>query len=126
MSTVRSNIDHVEVDLRHNLGFLKNPKRFNVAITRPQVLFPFEFNVIKFSLNHDFQALLIVIGNPFVLAEDPHWKALLQYAVVNGAYKGCDLEDRIPFEGADGEETEEDEEYFPFPLCPPFRLINFS
>ena len=38
------------------LGFLKNPKRFNVALTRAK-------------------ALVIVIGNPAVLAHDPHWWA---------------------------------------------------
>lgn len=37
ISTVRSSADNISSDLQHNLGFLKNPKRFNVAITRPRV-----------------------------------------------------------------------------------------
>jgi helicase MOV-10 len=48
ISTVRANAALLEVDYQHNLGFLANPKRFNVAITRPK-------------------ALLIVIGDPDVL-----------------------------------------------------------
>ena len=72
ISTVRSSKEYIESDIKHNLGFLVNPKRFNVAITRPQ-------------------ALLIVIGNPHVLAQDAHWAALLRYAVDHGAYKGCEL-----------------------------------
>lgn len=54
ISTVRSSPDWVGCDVRHNLGFLHNPKRFNVAITRAQ-------------------ALLIVVGNPNVLRLDFHW-----------------------------------------------------
>lgn len=45
---VRSNESLVGVDVRHSVGFLSNPKRFNVAVTRAQ-------------------ALLVVIGNPHVL-----------------------------------------------------------
>ena len=45
---VRSSASYVSFDQRHALGFLSNPKRFNVAITRAQ-------------------ALLIVIGNPHIL-----------------------------------------------------------
>ena len=51
ISTVRSNADHIGFDLKHNLGFLDNPKRFNVAVTRAQ-------------------ALLIIVGNPSVLGRD--------------------------------------------------------
>lgn len=50
ISTVRSSAEHIESDLKHNLGFLRNPKRFNVAVTRAQ-------------------ALLIIVGNPHVLAQ---------------------------------------------------------
>ena len=62
ISTVRSNSDFVEFDTKHHLGFLVNPKRFNVAITRAQ-------------------ALLIVVGNPAVLAADVHWGQLLNLAL---------------------------------------------
>jgi len=62
------------LDYKHNLGFLQNPKRFNVAITRAQ-------------------ALLIVVGNPQVLASDPCWGALLVHCQRNNAYIGPKLED---------------------------------
>ena len=48
LSTVRSNPDYVQIDQVAKIGFLKDKKRFNVAITRSQ-------------------ALLIVIGNPNIL-----------------------------------------------------------
>ena len=66
ISTVRSNKEFLEFDLEHRLGFLDNPKRFNVAITRAI-------------------GLLIVVGNPQVLRTDPHWRAFLQYAANNDA-----------------------------------------
>jgi hypothetical protein len=50
ISTVRSSTEHIESDLKHNLGFLRSPKRFNVATTRAK-------------------ALMIIIGNPHVLAQ---------------------------------------------------------
>uniref|UniRef100_A0AAR2K7F0 RNA helicase n=1 Tax=Pygocentrus nattereri TaxID=42514 RepID=A0AAR2K7F0_PYGNA len=71
LSTVRSNEALPSGDLQSALGFLSNPKRFNVAITRPK-------------------ALLIVIGNPHVLIKDPCFHALLQYTYENGAFLGCD------------------------------------
>ena len=40
----------MDIDLRYTLGFLSNPKRFNVAITRAH-------------------ALLVIVGNPHVLAQ---------------------------------------------------------
>ncbi|KAL4226058.1 hypothetical protein ACF0H5_014046 [Mactra antiquata] len=72
ISTVRSNEDLIGFDEHHTLGFLSNPKRFNVAITRAQ-------------------ALLIVIGNPFILTQDKYWRDLITYCVELGAYRGCDL-----------------------------------
>jgi hypothetical protein len=72
LSAVRSTQEHVAFDARHALGFLSNPKRFNVAVTRAR-------------------ALLVVVGNPAVLARDECWAALLRHAVRNGAYQGCAL-----------------------------------
>ncbi|KAG5830473.1 hypothetical protein ANANG_G00311000 [Anguilla anguilla] len=71
LSTVRSNEVAATEDKQYVLGFLSNPKRFNVAITRPK-------------------ALLIVVGNPHVLIKDPCFSALLQYCFENGAFLGCD------------------------------------
>ena len=50
VSTVRSTPQYVLTDKQYKLGFLQNPKRFNVAITRAQ-------------------ALLIVVGNPRILIQ---------------------------------------------------------
>ncbi|KAI2667140.1 RNA helicase Mov10l1 [Labeo rohita] len=68
---VRSNESLLNEELQSMLGFLSNPKRFNVAITRAK-------------------ALLIVIGNPHVLIKDPCFSALLQYSHDNRAFVGCD------------------------------------
>nr|XP_054752210.1 RNA helicase Mov10l1-like [Lytechinus pictus]XP_054752211.1 RNA helicase Mov10l1-like [Lytechinus pictus] len=93
ISTVRSSASLMNFDIRHQLGFLSNPKRFNVAITRPQ-------------------ALLIVVGNPHLLVNDYHWRALLKYCLKNGAYVGCEppTEDTIKsFDDPQAEEKEETE-----------------
>jgi len=61
ISTVRSQNDLLVHDRKYNLGFVANEKRFNVAITRAK-------------------ALLIVVGNPRVLATDKkNWLPLLQF-----------------------------------------------
>ncbi|XP_040452539.1 RNA helicase Mov10l1 [Falco naumanni] len=71
LSTVRSHEGLFDDD-KHCLGFLSNPKRFNVAITRSK-------------------ALLIVVGNPHVLVKDPCFCELLEYSLMNRVYVGCDL-----------------------------------
>lgn len=69
ISTVRSNPDHLAFDTKHLLGFVGNPKRFNVAITRAM-------------------ALLIVVGNPDILSRDPNWHALLHRCAKKGSWVG--------------------------------------
>ncbi len=55
----------------HNcVGFMNNPKRYNVAITRGK-------------------ALAIFIGNPNVLCQDKYWRELLLFCVKNKTYRGC-------------------------------------
>ncbi|KAE8623124.1 hypothetical protein XENTR_v10005508 [Xenopus tropicalis] len=74
ISTVRSSQDYVKFDESFSLGFLKNPKRFNVAVTRAK-------------------ALLILIGNPRILNKDPNWSKFLKYCSDNGSCTGFPLED---------------------------------
>ncbi|KAJ8488175.1 hypothetical protein ONZ45_g14054 [Pleurotus djamor] len=69
VSTVRSSSDFLEYDLRHTLGFVANPRRFNVAVTRAK-------------------ALLIVVGDPAVLSLDPLWRNFLNYVHLNNGWKG--------------------------------------
>ncbi|KAJ8508765.1 hypothetical protein ONZ45_g9006 [Pleurotus djamor] len=71
VSTVRSSREFVEYDLRHTLGFVANPRRFNVTVTRAQ-------------------ALLIIVGDPAVLSLDPLWRSFLNYIHTNGGWKGPD------------------------------------
>uniref|UniRef100_A0A8C5MH71 RNA helicase n=1 Tax=Leptobrachium leishanense TaxID=445787 RepID=A0A8C5MH71_9ANUR len=74
ISTVRSSETYVKHDEDFNLGFLKNPKRFNVAITRAK-------------------ALLILVGNPIILSKDTNWCKFLNYCRDNGAYTGFPIEE---------------------------------
>ncbi|XP_068029517.1 helicase MOV-10 isoform X2 [Anomalospiza imberbis] len=74
ISTVRSCSTYLQFDQTFRLGFLKNPKRFNVAITRAK-------------------ALLIVVGNPTVLSKDHHWCRFLRYCKEQGGYTGYPYED---------------------------------
>lgn len=69
VSTVRSSPDYAEIDQQFNLGFVKNEKRFNVAVTRAR-------------------ALLIVVGNPRVLTTDPTWNRFIQYCHDEEGYTG--------------------------------------
>lgn len=76
VSTVRSSEENLSEDKRHILGFLSNPKRFNVAITRAK-------------------ALLIVVGNPHILLKDQCWGTFLEYCVLNNVYVGCNLPNEL-------------------------------
>ncbi|KAK1216105.1 hypothetical protein PQX77_021283 [Marasmius sp. AFHP31] len=69
VSTVRSSREAVDYDLRHTLGFVANPRRFNVAITRAR-------------------SLLAIVGDPNVLSLDPLWRSFLNYVYENGGWTG--------------------------------------
>ncbi|KAG8944210.1 hypothetical protein FRC03_002138 [Tulasnella sp. 419] len=72
ISTVRSSLDFVSYDICHNLGFLAQPRRFNVALT-------------------SCQALLIIIGSPNILRLDPLWRSFLNYIHQRGGWKGLPI-----------------------------------
>ena len=95
LSTVRAEMEHLAHDLKYNLGFVSNEKRFNVALTRPK-------------------ALLVVVGSPRVLATDTeHWLPLLRYCKNNGGWMGAPWDEQEEdLLGADGlsSSSEEDEE----------------
>jgi len=72
VSTVRSDKSFLSFDSKHALGFLQNPKRFNVAVTRAK-------------------ALLVVVGSANVLCEDEQWRAFIEYCHQHRAYDGPPL-----------------------------------
>jgi len=72
MSTVRSSPESVETDLKHTLGFVANPRRLNVAVTRAQ-------------------AMLIIVGDPAVLSLDPLWRSFLNYIHLRGGWTGSPI-----------------------------------
>ncbi|KAH9948070.1 P-loop containing nucleoside triphosphate hydrolase protein, partial [Amylocystis lapponica] len=69
VSTVRSSRELIKYDAKYTLGFVANPRRFNVAMTRAQ-------------------ALLVVVGDPLVLSIDPIWRLFLNYVHLNGGWRG--------------------------------------
>ncbi|KAL0574390.1 hypothetical protein V5O48_007565 [Marasmius crinis-equi] len=72
VSCVRSSQDFINFDLKRTLGFVANPERFNVAVTRAQ-------------------ALLVVVGDPSVLGLDPLWRKFLNYVHTNGGWTGLPI-----------------------------------
>ncbi|XP_072537725.1 putative helicase mov-10-B.2 [Salminus brasiliensis] len=79
VSTVRSSSQYINIDADFNIGFLKNEKRFNVAMTRAK-------------------SLLIVVGNPIILSSDFSWSRFIQYCTDEGGYTGLN---RAIVEGPD-------------------------
>ncbi|CAN0359015.1 unnamed protein product, partial [Discosporangium mesarthrocarpum] len=68
LSTTLSRRHRMEKEAR--IGFLGDPKRFNVALTRAQ-------------------ALAVVVGNPNLLVTEDYWCDLLVYCRDNDAIRGC-------------------------------------
>ncbi|KAJ1477069.1 AAA domain-containing protein [Baffinella frigidus] len=86
LSTTLSNTERLASDQDSSVGFLNNPRRFNVALTRAK-------------------ALCIVVGNPLVMLARPHWRALLHHCLRTRSYAGCPPP---PECGVEGEELGED------------------
>lgn len=98
LSTVRSERSLLSHDQKYNLGFVANEKRFNVAITRAK-------------------ALLIVIGNPLVLATDKeNWLPFLRFCRNNGGWNGDEWnvdeeeEGNVTYTGAGDTRVDQDDE----------------
>lgn len=72
ISTVRSTVSLLGEDLKHTLGFVQTPKRLNVALTRAQIA-------------------AVLFCNPHLLSADPLWNKIIEYAVKEDKYMGCDL-----------------------------------
>lgn len=93
ISTVRSNLEFVQSDITHTLGFVANPRRFNgmvflyqsFAQTLMSLLFPVAITRA--------QALLVIIGDPIVLSLDPLWRSFLEYIYTSGGWKGVPTPD---------------------------------
>ncbi|RPD55533.1 P-loop containing nucleoside triphosphate hydrolase protein [Lentinus tigrinus ALCF2SS1-7] len=69
ISTVRSSADLLAYDAKFTLGFVSNPRRFNVAVSRAQ-------------------ALLIVVGDASILSVDPIWRGFMNYVYLHGGWRG--------------------------------------
>ncbi|XP_017057969.1 probable RNA helicase armi [Drosophila ficusphila] len=76
ISTVRSSESILRNDSKLSLGFVRSKKRMNVAISRAR-------------------AMMIVFGNPHLLAVDDCWRQLILFCANNNAYFGCELPESI-------------------------------
>jgi len=75
LSTVRSSSRYLQNDQQFRLGFVSNPKRMNVAISRAR-------------------SLLIIVGNARLLySNDPYWKKFLEHCFNNNLFEGPFWED---------------------------------
>ncbi|XP_053615396.1 probable RNA helicase armi [Plodia interpunctella] len=72
ISTVRASASYLVEDLKHALGFVMNPKRVNVALTRAQVA-------------------AFLFCDPHLLIRDFLWQRVIQQAVKEDKYFGCHL-----------------------------------
>jgi len=114
ISTVRSMKENLKYDARFKLGFLRNPRRLNVAISRAR-------------------ALLVVIGNAALLSNDPYWMKFFAYCNEMQCYVGPDIfspstEDSEgspsdeEFEGAFSDDFSGDENQYGINVDSPWQL----
>jgi len=88
ITTVRSRRQWLAYDRRHKLGFTFDEKKLNTALTRSI-------------------GLLVVIGDPYCLMEEPKWRETLELADAYGCYEGIPLHDDKYMEERKRREEEE-------------------
>ena len=91
ISTVRSSRDYIETDLRHTLGFVSHPRRFNGMACLLYAVKCAKLGIVAVTRA---KALLIVIGDPGTLSLDPLWRRFLTMIHRNGGWTG----DEIPWD----------------------------
>jgi len=91
ISTVRSSRSSIETDLRHALGFISNPRRFNGMAHFSYVTERAKLRIVAVTRA---KALLIVVGDPTTLGMDPLWRRFLALIHRNGGWAG----DEIPWD----------------------------
>jgi helicase MOV-10 len=80
----------VSYDLRHTLGFVANPRRFNGLWQRLKYHRSLILNIFVVAITRA-KALLIIVGDPLVLALDPLWRSFLNYIYLNRGWAGPDI-----------------------------------
>ena len=88
ISTVRSSKSRIETDLRHALGFVSNPRRFNGMARFSYVTQCAKLCTVAVTRA---KALLIVVGDPATLAMDPLWRRFLALIHRNGGWAGHEI-----------------------------------
>lgn len=91
ISTVRSSTEHIDYDVRHTLGFVANPRRFNGAFSQTISYICLLANNSASVAVTRAMALLIVVGNPEVLSLDPMWRSFLNYVRRNNGCIGAEI-----------------------------------
>lgn len=103
ISTVRSSRNYIETDLRHTLGFVSHPRRFNGMACFLYVVECAKLGTVAVTRA---KALLIVVGDPATLSLDPLWRRFLVLIHRNGGWTG----DEIPWDPEDEIEDDQLEE----------------
>ena len=98
ISTVRSGTDQ-DGDYTRQLGFLVNPQRFNVSVTRARSLLIGESDLVVPGCSTCALCLFSlffysVIGDPYILTRDKCWGDYLEFAIERAAYVGDHFKSR--------------------------------
>jgi helicase MOV-10 len=103
ISTVRSSRNYIETDLRHTLGFVSHPRRFNGTVCLLSIAECAKPGTVAVTRA---KSLLIVVGDPMTLSLDPLWRRFLTLIYRNGGWTG----DEIPWDPSNDIEDDELEE----------------